>query len=121
MATPGSGWALQCPDATQVLVGAVISFVSNNETQTFQCVGSLLEDGTDVLGVMGDRRKGLATRKVTEVNQGVYAISDFLDNKAGTKENCAVDADHVEIVLKTLKAHHNPKKLMSHVLIRQRW
>ena len=91
-------------------------FVSNNETQTFHSIASFLEDGTDVLGVMGDLRKGLA-----EVSQGVSAISDFLDQKACTKENCAVDADHVEIVLKTLMAYHNPKKLMSHGLIRQRW
>jgi hypothetical protein len=103
-------------DTNQVLVGAVIGFVSDNETQTFQCVGSLLEDGTDVSGAVGDLRKGLATRNVTEISQGVSAISDLLNNKEGTKENCAVDADHVGIVLKALKAYHNPKKLISHVV-----
>ena len=61
-------------DTNQVLVGAVIGFVSDNGTQTFLCDRGRLEDGTDV--------------------------------------SSAVDVDHVGIMLKTLKAYHDPKKLI---------
>merc|ERR1712107_113741 len=102
-------------DTNQVLVGAVIGFVSDNETQTFQCVGSLLEDGTDVSGAVGDLRKGLSSRNLTEISEAVASISDLLNNREGTKDNCAVDEDHVKIVLEALKKYHNPKALISHV------
>lgn len=103
-------------DTNQVLVGAVIGFVSDNETQTFQCVGSLLEDGTDVSGAVGDLRKGLSSRNLTEISEAVASISDLLNNREGTKDNCAVDEDHVKIVLEALKKYHNPKALISHVV-----
>merc|ERR1712136_83352 len=103
-------------DTNQVLVGAVIGFVSDNETQTFQCVGSLLEDGTDVSGAVGDLRKGLSSRNLTEISEALASISDLLNNQEGTRDNCAVDENHVKIVLEALKKYHNPKALISHVV-----
>ena len=98
------------------LVGAVIGFVSAFETQTFQCVGSLLEGGNYVSDPVGDLRKGLVTRNVTEISQGVSVISHLLNNNEGTKENCPVDTDHVGVVFIPFKAYHSSKKLISHVV-----
>jgi len=103
-------------EPSQVLVGAVIGFVSDNETQTFQCVGSLLQDGTDVSDALADVKHGLKSRNLTELADAVKSVSDLLSHKASTKEKCAVDEEHLNIVLEALKKYHNPKALISHIV-----
>merc|ERR1712136_589781 len=70
----------------------------------------------DVSGAVGDLRKGLSSRNLTEISEAVASISDLLNNQEGTKDNCAVDEDHVKIVLEALKKYLNPLALISHVV-----
>ena len=82
-------------DTNQVWVGDVIGLVSDNGTKTFRCAENLPEDGTAVLGAVGDLREALATRSVTEINQGAQAAPNLLENKDVGATARPQDTNHV--------------------------
>ena len=100
----------------QELVVAVVGFVCCFEMENFQGVESFLDDGTYVSAPVQYLRRGLATRKGTEISEGVPVVSHFPNCNEGAKENSAEGTDDGGVVLNALKAYHNPKKLFFHVI-----